>query len=154
MKLRAALLLFSLSSTLATPLHPDVVCIQNNSKRAIWVYHGPWQEMPNSVANLINGGIEIPPTTSFNFEYTPKVCSSYSPTDTAFTIVDRLVRKKDGITIGTRAQFNLPDCPNGLLITFNSDSIPRGETTALSTYPTVPFNPDFANFSCGTLVCK
>ena len=59
MKLRTALLLLSLS-TLSTPLLPGEVRIQNNSQRAIWVYHGPLHAMPNSAGDLLNGGIEIP----------------------------------------------------------------------------------------------
>ncbi len=151
MKLHTTLLLLSLSYSLATPLYPDVVRIQNNSRRAIRVYHGPSTKMPHISSELIIGGIEVPPTTSFNFEYTPAEYGSPSQPDTLFMIEDRLFRKKDGFTIGKRAQFNLPACQGGLLITFNAGESPHGATTQLSTHPKVPLNLVFANFSSGTL---
>ena len=149
MKLRAALLLFSLSYTLATPLYPDVVRIQNNSRRAIRVYHGPSNKMPHIGRELIIDGIEIPPNTSFNFEYIPAQYGSPSQPDTVFMIVDRL--EGYGSSRGTQSRFNLTACQGGLLITFDGGTCPNGANTRFSTYPEVQFKPELANFSDGTL---
>ena len=151
MKLRAALLLLSLSFTLATPRQPDMVHIKNISRRSIWVYlnYNNDYSVSSTMRLLSTGGKEILPSATSSFEYNPVLPHMQTGDETEFTIIDRIDR--GGRLRGTHVTFNVPACPGGLLITFESGEVPQAESIVLSTYPEVPFNPEVCNISGGTL---